>query len=139
MEPHDINGFAHMWRKRSALQLPAAEESMDQSVGTLAWQQMVVKRCSNKPELRVKVWSDGRESLKVLTSEDIFFFYYLFFWGVEGLGVAVWMVCVCRILWVSHSLQWHTHTPNLYARVVQRWHKYIYAQYWSMNTIEEKN
>lgn len=58
---------------------------MDQSVRDVGMTAEVVKRSSNKPELRVKVRSDRRESLKVLTSEDVFFFqYFVFFVGFGG-------------------------------------------------------
>lgn len=48
----------------------------------------VVKRCSNKTDWRVKVWSDGRESLKVLTSEAVFCFHFFWVWQSDGVCVA---------------------------------------------------
>lgn len=42
--------------------------------------------------------------------------------GVGGPGVAVWMVCVSHSPGESLSAVTHTANPNLYARVVQRWH-----------------
>lgn len=65
--------------------------------GNVGMTATVAKRCSNKSELRVKVWSDGRESVKVLTSEGVFFSFFLMCGGWEGW---VWQSgwCVCRIL-----------------------------------------